>query len=61
MMNNMHEKRGSLSNTYRDNYKTTKWIFSLPTIETFGSTSIYYDRAGDRKYYSSFNYYQKSQ
>lgn len=52
------EKTGSLSNTYRDNYKTTKWILSSSLNRKFGLKHSL--RTGIIANSMQFNYYQKS-
>lgn len=52
------ERTGSLYNTYRDNYKTTKWIFSTSANRKFGLRHAL--RTGIILNNIRFNYYQKS-
>ena len=52
------EKTGSLFNTYRNNYKTTKWIFSSTANRKFGLKHAL--RAGVIINNINFDYYQKS-
>ncbi|MBC7827861.1 MAG: TonB-dependent receptor [Chitinophagaceae bacterium] len=52
------EKTGSLSNTYRDNYKTTKWIVSSSLNRKIGLKHAL--RTGIIANSIRFNYFQKS-
>jgi hypothetical protein len=52
------EKTGGLSNTYRDNYKTTKWIVSSSLNRKFGLKHAL--RTGIIANNIQFNYFQKS-
>ena len=52
------EKTGGLFNTYRNDYKTTKWIFSSTVNRKFGLRHAL--RAGLIINNINFNYYQKS-
>ena len=52
------EKTGSLTNTYRDNYKTTKWIISSLLNRKFGIKHAL--RTGIIANNIRFNYFQKS-
>ena len=52
------ELTGELSNTYRDNYRTTKWSFSVSADRKFGLRHAL--RTGIITNDIRFNYYQKS-
>jgi len=52
------EKLGTLSNTYRDNYKTTKWVISSTLNRKMGLKHAL--RTGVVINHIRFNYYQKS-